>query len=56
MGCDNCRLRGLYDKNPKSVVGRLWRWHIGFCPGWKKHFKSLSEEKKLELTQQYDLK
>ena len=24
--CENCKLRAAYDKNPKSLVGRFWRW------------------------------
>jgi len=54
--CDNCKFRAKHDKNPKSLLGRLWRWHIGFCPGWKKYFRSLPEEKQQELTLQYNLK
>ena len=56
MSCEECTLRAKYDKNPKSFLGRLWRWHIGFCPGWKKYFKDLPEDKKLELSNQYNLK
>ena len=32
--CETCPLRGKYDKNPKSLGGRFWRFHINFCPGW----------------------
>ncbi len=53
--CENCGIRNKYDKNPKSLIGRIWRWHIGFCPGWKKYFNSLDEEKKQELTLKYHL-
>jgi hypothetical protein len=56
MGCDHCKIRGAYDKNPESFIGRLWRWHIGFCPGWKKYFKGLAVEKQQELSTRYDLK
>ncbi len=31
--------------------GRFWRWHINFCPGWKKYFASLDEAGKDELRQ-----
>ena len=24
--CENCKLRAAYDKNPKSLIGRFWRW------------------------------
>jgi len=54
--CDNCKFRAKHDENPKSFLGRVWRWHISFCPGWKKYFKSLSEEKKKEVALQYGLK
>lgn len=33
--CENCKLRAHYDKSPRSLMGRFWRWHINFCPGWK---------------------
>ena len=26
--CENCKLRAAYDKNPKSLIGRFWRWQI----------------------------
>ncbi|TWT76296.1 hypothetical protein CA13_67890 [Planctomycetes bacterium CA13] len=55
-GCENCWFRAKYDKNPRSLLGRMWRWHIGFCPGWKKHFRGLSEEKQQALSLQYKLK
>jgi len=55
-GCSRCKLRGKFDKKPKSLLGRLWRWHINFCPGWKKYFKSLSDEEKAELAEKYNFK
>ncbi len=51
--CENCKLRANYDKNPKSFMGRFWRWHINFCPGWKAYFNSLSETEKDELRKKY---
>jgi hypothetical protein len=53
MSCEACGWRAKYDKNPKSFLGRLWRWHIGFCPGWKKYFRELPEDKKKVLSNQY---
>jgi hypothetical protein len=44
--CGKCRFRGIYDKNSKSFLGRIWKWHIGWCPGWKSYVKSLSDEEK----------
>jgi len=54
--CENCKLRAKYDQNPKSFTGRFWRWHIGFCPGWKGYFNSLAEEKKKTYIEKYNLK
>lgn len=56
MGYDNYKLRAAYDKNQKSLIGRFWRWYIGFCPGWEKYFKGLPSEKMQELSRQYNLK
>ncbi len=54
--CEQCPMRGKYDQNPKSLIGRFWRWHINFCPGWKEYFNSLSAEKQTELKIKYKLK
>jgi hypothetical protein len=54
--CENCPIRAKHDKNPKSLIGRLWRWHIGFCPGWKRYFASLDETQQAVLRQKYELK
>ena len=54
--CSNCTLRAKYDEKPKSFAGRFWRWHINWCPGWKGYMKSLREEERAELKQQYHLK
>jgi len=45
-GCENCALRKKAEANPNSLVGRFWRWHTTWCPGWKKyqkHLKALGE-------------
>lgn len=51
--CEKCSLRARYDKNPRSILGRMWKWHIGWCPGWKRYIKSLPDEKRKKLTEQY---
>ena len=53
--CAACPLRARYDKNPKSLLGRLWRWHIKWCPSWKEYFKYLPENEKAELVYKYNL-
>lgn len=54
--CENCALRAKYDANPKSLAGRFWRWHIGFCPGWKAFMASLDENKRNEYRLKYNLR
>jgi len=54
--CRKCPFRAKYDNNRKSLLGRLWRFHINFCPGWKAFMKSLPQEEKASLIQQYGLK
>lgn len=51
--CENCKIRAHYDKTPKSLMGRIWHWHISFCPGWKSYFTSQSPEKQAELREKY---
>lgn len=54
--CENCKLRASYDKNPKSGLGRLWRWHVNFCPGWKNYFTNQDESTKAALRDKYNFK
>jgi hypothetical protein len=54
--CDHCSWRAKFDQNPKSFLGRFWRWHINWCPGWRGYMKSLPEDKKTELQAKYKLK
>lgn len=51
--CENCKLRKNFDNNPKSFLGRLWRWHINFCPGWKAYFLQLPESEQQTLRDKY---
>ncbi|MDR2910596.1 MAG: hypothetical protein LBV47_04420 [Bacteroidales bacterium] len=53
--CESCPIRAKYDKAPKSVVGRFWRWHINFCPGWKGYMRSLDDENRQMLKEKYHL-
>ena len=54
--CATCPMRKKYDTNPKSFAGRFWRWHINFCPGWKKYLASLDEDSRNAVIAQYNLK
>jgi len=36
-------MRKKAEKKPKSFMAKLWRWHTGWCPGWKAYQKSLTQ-------------
>ncbi|MBN2341131.1 MAG: hypothetical protein JXX29_19260 [Deltaproteobacteria bacterium] len=54
--CDQCAFRKKYDVAPKSFLGRLWRWHAGWCPGWKAYITSLPENERHSLAQKYQFR
>jgi hypothetical protein len=52
-GCEGCKFRKKYDDNPRSFLGRLWKWHTGWCPGWKQYLASLSGEDRETCIKKY---
>ncbi|ACB75119.1 hypothetical protein [Opitutus terrae] len=54
--CTTCKLRARYDRAPRSLLGRLWRWHIGFCPGWKSYLRDLPPEERADVQRKYSLR
>jgi len=44
FGCETCPMRQKAEANPKSFMARLWRWHTGWCPGWKEYQAYLAEQ------------
>jgi hypothetical protein len=42
--CETCPMRQKAEANPKSFMARLWKWHTGWCPGWKAYQQSLSQK------------
>lgn len=54
-GCATCSFRAKYDNSPGSFLGRLWRWHAGWCPGFKAYMLSLPEAERRTLAAKYDL-
>ncbi len=54
--CTDCGFRKKYDDNPRSLLGRIWRWHTGFCPGWKAYMMSLSDTDRTALATKYQQK
>lgn len=51
--CETCNFRAKYDAKPKSLLGRLWKWHISFCPGWKAYIRSLPDQRREEMFKRY---
>jgi hypothetical protein len=51
--CETCRLRATYDRDPRSVLGRLWKWHTRWCPGWKGYIKSLKDKERNTVLERY---
>lgn len=49
--CATCKLRARYDKNPRSLLGRFWRWHTRWCPGWKAYLAGLPAEERRMVEQ-----
>ena len=55
-GCANCSFRAKYEEKPKSLLGRVWRWHAGCCPGWKAYMKSLPDDEKQVIVERYNFR
>lgn len=41
--CETCALRRKAEQNPTKWWAKLWRWHTGWCPGWKAYQRHLAE-------------
>ena len=52
--CANCMMKSRYEQKPRSILGRLWRWHTKWCPGWKSYMRSLSDEERREVQRKLD--
>jgi len=42
--CATCPMRLRAEEKPNSLIAKIWRWHTGWCPGWKAYQKSLAEQ------------
>jgi hypothetical protein len=42
--CETCPMRKKAEANPKAFLSRLWRWHTGWCPGWKAYQAHLAQQ------------
>ena len=45
FACETCQTRRKAEANPKTLMARLWRWHTGWCPGWKAYQAHLASQK-----------
>jgi hypothetical protein len=45
IACKTCQMRLKAEANPNSFLSRLWRWHTGWCPGWKAYQANLASQK-----------
>ena len=41
--CETCKWHAYYERSPKSIIGRIWKWHTKWCPGWKAYQASLNQ-------------
>jgi hypothetical protein len=44
MSCAECKWRAQAQRNPNSILARLWRWHTGWCPGWRRYQAQLAAQ------------
>lgn len=56
LRCKDCCMKERYERNPRSLMARLWRWHTSFCPGWKAYMRSLPEHERAEIVERFNLK
>ena len=46
MRCATCAIRQKAEANPNSIMARIWKWHTGWCPGWKAYQEALAKADK----------
>jgi hypothetical protein len=44
--CETCPLRKNAEAKPNALLSRIWRWHTGWCPGWKAYQAALAKQGK----------
>ena len=45
FACETCAMRKKAEDNPKALMSRLWRWHTGWCPGWRAYQAHLASQR-----------
>ena len=54
--CANCSMRARYEKKPDSLISKIWKWHLNWCPGWKAYLMSRPENERNEIIIKYGSK
>jgi hypothetical protein len=49
--CHVCGFHARAESKPGSVLARLWRWHTGWCAGWKNYLKELESKGLCEMAE-----
>jgi hypothetical protein len=42
--CETCGMRARAERNPNSILSKIWRWHTKWCPGWKSYQRYLAQQ------------
>jgi len=50
--CEDCGIRRRAEARPNSWLARIWRWHTGWCPGWKSYQRWQVEQAQQQNTPQ----
>ena len=52
MRCATCSIRQRAEANPNAITARIWKWHTGWCPGWRAYQNALkdAEEPVVQVT------
>ncbi|MFC1994463.1 hypothetical protein ACFLVI_04270 [Chloroflexota bacterium] len=50
--CEACRMRLRAERKPNSIISKIWRWHIKWCPGWKSYQRELAANKDSSASEQ----
>ncbi|MCF8099736.1 MAG: hypothetical protein K9K65_17985 [Desulfarculaceae bacterium] len=44
--CATCAMKRYAEKKPGTIWAKLWRWHTGWCPGYKRYQAWLAAQDK----------
>ena len=44
MSCATCGWRKRSEENPNAILAKLWKWHTGWCPGWRAYQEALAAQ------------